>query len=92
MLWYGHVSGLTSLTMAMGAVGVGALSGRVGLLGVLVVSGLALAASVCFGGLACGIAKEVSFALFICPFSFWPVRAVQVFHSARACVHPRSGI
>ena len=58
--WYGPVSGLTSVTSALGAVGVGALSGKVGLAGVLVISGIALASSVYFGGLAYGIAEKVS--------------------------------
>jgi hypothetical protein len=69
--WYGPVSGLTLLTLALGAAGVGTLSGRMGLLGVLVVYNLALVASMCFGCLAHGIPKEVSFALFIL-LSLWP--------------------
>ncbi|KAL3816570.1 hypothetical protein ACHAXA_003810 [Cyclostephanos tholiformis] len=59
--WYGPISGLTSITSALGAMGVGKLSGLIGLTGVLMVSGLALASSVWFGGMAYRIAEENGF-------------------------------
>ncbi|KAL3788349.1 hypothetical protein ACHAW5_010554 [Stephanodiscus triporus] len=59
--WYGPVSGLTSITSALGAVGVGWLSGRVGLTGVLAIAGVALATSAYFGGMAYGIAERNGF-------------------------------
>jgi hypothetical protein len=58
--WFAPISGLTSLTSALAAMGVGKLSGMFGLPGVLSVAALVLGGSVVFGEAAYNIADKVS--------------------------------
>jgi hypothetical protein len=65
--WFAPISGLTSVTSALAAMGVGKLSGIWGLQGVLGVAALVLGMSVVFGEAAYGIAEKVRI-LFMCSF------------------------
>lgn len=58
--WFAPISGLTSVTSAVAAVGVGRLSQMLGLSGVLIVAGLVLGVSLILGDVAYGIAERVS--------------------------------
>jgi hypothetical protein len=58
--WFAPISGLTSVTSAVAAMGVGKLSSIWGLQGVLGVAALVLGLSVVFGEAAYGIAEKVS--------------------------------
>jgi hypothetical protein len=58
--WFAPISGLTSITSAVAAMGVGRLSQILGLSGVLVVAGLVLGVSLILGDVAYGIAERVS--------------------------------
>ncbi len=58
--WFAPISGLTSVTSAAAAMGVGKLSAVWGLQGVLGVAAIVLGGSVVFGEAAYGIAEKVS--------------------------------
>ena len=58
--WFAPISGLTSVTSAVAAMGVGRLSQSLGLSGVLIVAGLVLGVSLILGDIAYGIAEKVS--------------------------------
>lgn len=58
--WFAPISGLTSVTSAVAAMGVGRLSQILGLSGVLIVAGLVLGVSLILGDVAYGIAERVS--------------------------------
>ena len=58
--WFAPISGLTSVTSAVAAMGVGRLSAVWGLQGVLGVAAIVLGGSVVFGEAAYGIAEKVS--------------------------------
>ena len=58
--WFAPISGLTSVTSALAAMGVGKLSAAWGLQGVLGVAAVVLGGSVVFGEAAYGIAEKVS--------------------------------
>ena len=58
--WFAPISGLTSVTSALAAMGVGKLSAIWGLQGVLGVAAIVLGGSVVFGEAAYGIAEKVS--------------------------------
>jgi len=58
--WFAPISGLTSITSALAALGVGKLSAVWGLQGVLGVAAVVLGGSVVFGEAAYGIAEKVS--------------------------------
>ena len=58
--WFAPISGMTSVTSAVAAMGVGRLSQMLGLSGVLIVAGLVLGASLILGDVAYGIAERVS--------------------------------
>ena len=58
--WFAPISGLTSVTSALAAMGVGKLSAVWGLQGVLGVAAIVLGGSVVFGEAAYGIAEKVS--------------------------------
>merc|ERR1712176_695200 len=59
--WFAPISGLTSVTSALAAIGTGKLSTLFGLQGVLALSALSLGISVVFGQLAYHIAKKNGF-------------------------------
>lgn len=58
--WFAPISGLTSVTSALAAMGVGKLSSMWGLQGVIGVAAVVLAGSVIFGEMAYSIAEKVS--------------------------------
>ena len=58
--WFAPISGLTSVTSALAAMGVGKLSSMWGLQGVIGVAAVVLACSVIFGEMAYSIAEKVS--------------------------------
>jgi hypothetical protein len=59
--WFAPISGLTSVTSAVAAMGVGRLSQVLGLSGVLIVAGAVLGVSLILGHVAYGIAERVRF-------------------------------
>ncbi|KAL7538563.1 hypothetical protein ACHAXR_008638, partial [Thalassiosira sp. AJA248-18] len=59
--WFAPISGLTSVTSALAAMGVGKLSGMWGLQGVLGVAAIVLGLSVIFGEMAYSIAEKNGF-------------------------------
>lgn len=61
--WFAPISGLTSVTSAVAALGVGRLSQMLGLSGVLIVAGLVLGVSLILGDVAYGIAERVSYSV-----------------------------
>ena len=70
--WFAPISGLTSVTSAFAAMGVGRLVGLWGLTGVLGVAAVVLGASVIFGEMAYSIAEKVSISTCFCGLDFPP--------------------
>lgn len=59
--WFAPISGLTSITSALAAAGVGKMSALLGLQGVLLVAALVLSGSIGFGRMAYSIAEKNGF-------------------------------
>jgi ATP/ADP translocase len=59
--WFAPISGLTSITSALAAAGVGKMSSLLGLQGVLLVASIVLGGSVVFGRMAYSIAEKNGF-------------------------------
>ena len=69
--WFAPISGLTSVTSALAAMGVGKLSSMWGLQGVLGVAACVLGGSVVFGQAAYRIADKVSSLMYYCSWFVW---------------------